>query len=118
MDMTPALDRRGDRPRRESALPRDLADRMRRRLVAAGFDCADIHVSDDEHTFVVEPERAGVAISVARDRRDDGTADGCEFRVTADFEGDLLDLWTPGRRREAALLLHRIEEVVRREIAS
>jgi hypothetical protein len=90
---------------------RALVQDVRRRLLEAGFDCDDVFGSGDEWGFLVEPERTPVGITFEC-RCDAATGRGA-CHVDASYDGGLSSLWGPDRRRQAALLVRRVEDVLR-----
>jgi hypothetical protein len=100
--------RAGDIPQ---AGGRELVTELREALTRSGFDCDQVCALGEDWGFLVEPERSPIGVAAEYDR-----AAG-QWSVRAAYDGGLSALWGSERRREAHVLVRRVEDVLAAVVA-
>lgn len=90
---------------------RELVAGLRDALARAGFDCDQVCALGEDWGFLVEPERSPIGVTVEYER-----ASGL-WSVRAAYDGGLSALWGSERRREARVLVRRVEDVLATALA-
>ncbi len=90
---------------------RQLVAELRAALARSGFDCDQVCALGEDWGFLVEPERSPIGVTVEYD-----SASGC-WSVRAAYDGGLSALWGSERKREARVLVRRVEDVLAAAVA-
>jgi hypothetical protein len=90
---------------------RAVVAELREALRQSGFDCDQVCAVGDDWGFLVEPERSPIGVSVEYDDRSG------QWAVRAAYDGGLSALWGSERRREARVLVRRVENVLASAVA-
>jgi hypothetical protein len=93
------------------AYGRELVGELRAALARSGFDCDQVCALGEDWGFLVEPERSPIGVTVERD------AVSGQWSVRAAYDGGLSALWGSERRREARVLVRRVEDVLAATVA-
>jgi hypothetical protein len=100
---TATLHRSADSPQ---ARGRALVADLRAALARAGFDCDQVCALGEDWGFLVEPDRSPIGVTVEYDVATGG------WSVRAAYDGGLSALWGSERRREARVLVRRVEDAL------
>jgi hypothetical protein len=113
MDLDFPMDGRERAARADPDGTRAFAVQVRDALLHAGFACDELWEDSSGWNFLVEPTRTPIGVNITC--RPDADGDRA-WHVSAEYDGGLSSLWGIERRREATVLLRRIEDTLREHV--